>query len=305
MTTPRFDTDDMFGSLPGVTFSALAYDVDSGDLVFSHEPDREQATASIGKVFLLYSALKMVRDGELSLDERIRRRPSERVDDSGIWYLLQQDSLSVFDVGMLIGAFSDNFATNVLIRRVGLERVHADTAELGYTNSGLHDFLRWPRPAGAPARLSSGTARELSDLVARLARDELFDESLSEVFRRWLGAGADTSMVASAFDPDPLAHYLYDRDVWVWNKTGTNGTIRADTGIAMTPRQRVAYAVFANWEKGTDRVREVMPRMRAAGRLIHEYLLPGAETSHAPAPFEIPFGSPTTDSTDTPEAGDS
>ena len=223
-----------FDGLPGVRFSALAFDVDSGERVFAHNENDELDTASMGKVFLLHTALQMYRDGTLDLEERLHRRPSERVDESGIWYLMEQDDLSIFDVALLIGAFSDNFATNVLIRRVGLENVADQVEKLWYGNSGLHDFLRWPRPAKAPRTLSTGTAAELSDFMARHAKDEFWDESTNEVFRRWLGAGADTSMVASAFDLDPLAHYNYQRDVWVWNKTGTNGTIRADAGIVMT-----------------------------------------------------------------------
>lgn len=261
-----------FGRLPGVRFSALAFDVDTGERVFAHHADDELDTASMGKVFLLHTTLQMMVEGRLDLGEQLQRRPSERVDESGIWYLMEQESLSIYDVAVLIGAFSDNFATNVLIRRVGLETVAAQVAELGYRNSGLHDFLRWPRPAKAPRTLSTGTAAELSDFMARHAKDEFWDESTNEIFRRWLGAGADTSMVASAFDLDPLAHYNYQRDVLVWNKTGTDSSIRADAGIVMTPRRRVAYAVFANWEKATDHVVEVMPIMREAGEAIHRFL---------------------------------
>ncbi|MDN5806642.1 MAG: class A beta-lactamase-related serine hydrolase [Brevibacterium sp.] len=261
-----------FDRLPGVRFGALAFDVDSGERVFAHNENDELDTASMGKVFLLHTALQMHLRGNLNLAERLSRRPSERVDESGIWYLMEQDDLSIYDVAVLVGAFSDNFATNVLIRRVGLENVARQVEDLGYRNSGLHDFLRWPRPAKAPRTLSTGTAAEISDFMARHAKDEFWDESTNEIFRRWLGAGADTSMVASAFDLDPLAHYNYQRDVWVWNKTGTNGTIRADAGLAMTPTRRVAYAVFANWETDTDRVVDVMPIMREAGEAIHRFL---------------------------------
>src|SRR5699024_9455071 len=163
-------------------------------------------------------------------------------------------------------------ATNVLIRRVGLENVARQVEELGYENSGLHDFLRWPRPAKAPRTLSTGTAAEISDFMARHAKDEFWDESTNEIFRRWLGAGADTSMAASGFDDGARAHDNFQGDVWVWNRPGTNGTIRADAGIVMTPTRRVSYAVFANWEPGTDRVVEVMPIMRQAGEGIHRYL---------------------------------
>ena len=265
-------SDMSFDRLPGVRFSALAFDVDSGERLFAHRETDELDTASMGKVFLLHTVLQLHVDGKLDLQERLRRRPSERVDESGLWYLLEADVMSVYDVAVLVGAFSDNFATNVLIRRVGLENVAREVERLGYRSSGLHDFLRWPRPAMAPRTLSSGTAAELSDFMARHARDEFWDESTNEIFRRWLGAGADVSMVASAFDLDPLAHYHYQRGVWVWNKTGTNGTIRADAGIVMTPTRRVAYAVFANWAKDTDRAVEVMPIMRAAGAAIHRFL---------------------------------
>lgn len=263
---------DIFTQLDGVEFSARAIDIDTGDEVFSHQPDRVLSTASIAKIFLLHAALRMRESGELRLDERLTRTAAERVHESGLWYLLDQPDLTIHDIGMLIGAFSDNYATNVLISRVGLDRVAEEITALGYTDSALHDFLRWPRPAGAPARLSSGTAGELSDYMARLSRDELFDSSTSEIMRRWLGAGADTSMVASYFEPDPLAHYYYTRGEWIVNKTGTDDTVRADTGIAFTRERRVAYAVFANWEAGTDRVLEVMPLMRAAGGLISDHL---------------------------------
>lgn len=265
-------TADLFTRLDGVDFSARAIDIDTGEEIFSHEPNRVLSTASIAKIFLLHAALRMREQGELRLDEKLTRNAAERVDESGIWYLLDQPDLTIHDIGMLIGAFSDNFATNVLISRVGLKRVAAEIAALGYTDSALHDFVRRIRPAGAPKRLSSGTAYELSDYMARLSRDELFDETTSEMMRRWLGAGADTSMVASYFEPDPLAHYYYTRGEWIVNKTGTDSTVRCDTGIAFTRERRVAYAVFANWEPGTDRVLEVMPIMREAGGLISAHL---------------------------------
>ena len=42
----------------------------------------------------------------------------------------------------------------------------------------------------------------------------------------------------------------------------------------MTPQRRVSYAVFANWEGGSDRVLEVMPLMRKVGEVIGAYLQP-------------------------------
>lgn len=52
-----------FGRLPGVRFSALAFDVDTGERVFAHHADDELDTASMGKVFLLHTTLQMMVEG--------------------------------------------------------------------------------------------------------------------------------------------------------------------------------------------------------------------------------------------------
>jgi len=256
----------------GTRWSILVTDVDSGRVLLSHDPDAVMNTASVGKIFLLHRLLAEVDAGTRSLEERVARRPVEWIDDSGLWYLLQANELSLYDVAALIGAVSDNAATNTLCRVVGLPVVQDHTRSLGYTASGLDDIVRWPRPPGSPPTLSHGTAEELVRFVSRLLRAEDLSTSSADTLQRWLGAGMDLSMVASAFGLDPLAHYAYDRGVWLWNKTGTMSTVRADLGVVMSPTRRIAYAVLANWNRGEDGRDAVLAAMRDIGDLIREDL---------------------------------
>ncbi|MFF1571758.1 serine hydrolase [Leifsonia sp. NPDC058292] len=251
--------------LPGLRFSALAVDVDSGATVFSHRPDRVLNTASVGKIFLLHRLLTEVDAGTRSLEDRVTRRPAEWMDNSGLWYLLQADTLSLYDVAALIGAVSDNAATNTLCRVIGLPVVQEHTRALGYLNSGLDDIVRWPLPPGAPRRLSHASAEDLVRFVTRTATAADLSPASADTLQRWLGAGMDLSMVASAFGLDPLAHYFFDRGVWLWNKTGTISTVRADMGLVMSPDRRIAYAVLANWESGMDVRDRALALMRTAG----------------------------------------
>jgi beta-lactamase class A len=71
-------------------------------------------------------------------------------------------AVALADLATLIGATSDNLATNVLLRRIGLEGVRAATAELGLRSTALHDEVRDVRGPDVPERLSSGTAAELA-----------------------------------------------------------------------------------------------------------------------------------------------
>lgn len=271
--------EDAERELPGLRFSALAVDVDSGETLFSHRPELVLDTASVGKVFLLHRLLTEVDAGARTLEDRVTRRPSEWMDNSGLWYLLQADSLSLYDVAVLIGAVSDNAATNTLCRVIGLPVVQEHTRSLGYEDSGLDDVVRWPLPPGAPRTLSHATAKDLVRFVSRTATASDLSPASADTLQRWLGAGMDLSMVASAFGLDPLAHYYFDRDVWLWNKTGTISTVRADTGLVMSPDRRIAYAVLSNWPRGTDARDRVLSAMRAAGDQLRLALRNGSGNS--------------------------
>jgi beta-lactamase class A len=253
-------------------WSILVTDVADGSPLVALDEHRSLWTASVGKLFLLVEVARQTAAGELDLAQRIRWQDDERVEDSGLWYLLDERELSVRDLCTLVGAVSDNLATNVLVRVVGLDAVAATTAALGYSDSGLLDRVRDERGPADPPTLSVGTAADLADLMRRLHRHEVVDRQVSGTVLRWLRANTDLSMVASAFDLDPLAHTEPDRGVRLVNKTGTVSTARADVGVVTGPRATVAYAVIANWPPGDDRRDAVLADMRALGHDIRRHV---------------------------------
>jgi beta-lactamase class A len=261
--------------LPHLTpadWSILVTDVADGAPLMAYDEHRPLRTASVGKLFLLVEAARQAAAGELDLAEPVAWRDDERVEDSGLWYLLDERELSIHDLCVLVGAVSDNLATNVLVRVVGLAAVAVTTAALGYSDSGLLDRVRDDRGPSHPPTLSVGTAADLSDLMRRLHRGEIVDRGVSATVLRWLAANTDLSMVASAFDLDPLAHAEPDRGVRLVNKTGTISTARTDVGVVEGPTATVAYAVIANWSPDDDRRDAVLADMRAIGRAIRRHV---------------------------------
>ncbi|GAA2633382.1 serine hydrolase [Dactylosporangium fulvum] len=225
----------------------------SGAVLYEQDAARVLSTASVGKLLLLLEVARRIDDGSLAADEPLRR--TAPVADSGIWQHLAVDTLGVEDLAVLVGAVSDNLATNVLLDRVGLDAVQTLGTRLGLRDTALHDRVRDVRtPADAP-RLSSGSALELSRLMLGIHRGEY--AGAARVLG-WLRNNTDLSMVAAAFDLDPLAHD------GLWNKTGTDTGVRADTGVV----DGVAYAVVANY--AGDRTGEVLRTMRALGRIIRD-----------------------------------
>ncbi|MDN5767726.1 MAG: class A beta-lactamase-related serine hydrolase [Humibacillus sp.] len=238
-------------------------------------------TASVGKVLLLLETARALTEGELQADEVLTRTLEEWVADSGLWHTLSIESLPLGDVAALVGAVSDNLATNVLLRRIGLDQVARLATELGLRATALHDRVRDRRTSSHAATLSTGSAAELSELMARIATGTAVSHAADSLVRQWLSANVDQSMVGAVFVEqaglDPIAHHVLlteavDRAperaaepaagdsgargnttasgqlLGVWNKTGTDSGVRADVGAVTRGGRTVTWAAIANWE---------------------------------------------------------
>jgi beta-lactamase class A len=231
----------------------------------AHQEKKRLRTASVGKLLLLIETARRIADGTLDPAELLAKDPALAVADSGLWQHLRVPALPVADLAVLIAAVSDNFATNVLLGRIGLRPLTDLAASLQLRETALLDRVRGERAPTDPPTLSHGTAEELAGLMRGLARGTVVSREVSAQVDAWLATGVDLSMVASGFDLDPLAHNTADTGPPLRNKTGTDSGIRADVGhVGLLP-----YAVIANWNPHTaDRTAEVMRGMRAIGEAM-------------------------------------
>jgi beta-lactamase class A len=62
--------------------------------------------------------------------------------------------------------------------------------------------------------------------MMRLQSGKLVSEGVSGQIERWLGTDTDTSMVASAFNVDPLAHWEGNEAFRLRRKTGAESDAR-------------------------------------------------------------------------------
>jgi beta-lactamase class A len=257
----------------GSQVSANIVDLATGRILVSIDDRIVLPTASLGKVLLLIEVSARLTTRDFSGYGILDKTPRDQVGDSGIWQHLQAPALPVGDLATLVGATSDNLATNLLLRQVGLDAVRARTESLGLARTALLDVVRDLRGPDDAPQLSVGSTAELSWLLGALARGEIVDPMTSQRVMGWLSLNTDLSMVASAFGLDPLSHRRADHDVLLINKTGTDVGVRAEAGALRGSRTAVSYAVTVqfNDDKLASRLK-VLDAMRTIGTDLLEFV---------------------------------
>ena len=111
----------------GAQVSASVVDLDSNERVLAIDDRIVLPTASLGKILLLIEVSARLSERGAPEVDMLDRTSKDHVGDSGLWRHLHARSLPLADVATLVGATSDNLATNVLLRQVGLESVRQRT----------------------------------------------------------------------------------------------------------------------------------------------------------------------------------
>ena len=139
------------------------------------------------------------------------------------------------DLATLMIGVSDNGATNVLIRRLGMERVNGLLDSLGLRETRLRRRML-DLAAARAGRENTATARELVALLEALWGPRLLAPGLREDFFRILAT--------------PKERYLprlLPPEARIASKPGWLEGVRADAGIGMVPNRPFAIAVMVSY----------------------------------------------------------
>jgi len=207
-------------------------------------------TASVIKIAVCCAVLDFVARGEASLEERLHLPPTgRRVAGGGILKQLEIEAVSLRDAVELTITLSDNVATNVLIDRIGTDKVNAYIEGLGLEQTrllGPVDFEAITHDLRGGIGVS--TPREQTRLLVGLARGELLTPELGDYLIGVLGRQHYQDQIPRWLPWNPYAQYHgAEQPLTVANKTGELNGIRADAGLLRhSDAGTVALAVFTD-----------------------------------------------------------
>lgn len=136
------------------------------------QADVVRPAASVVKVPILIELHARAEAGDVALDERTPLRSADKVGGAGVLFELHEGlEMTWRDLGILMTVVSDNTASNMLIDRLGFDRINDRMRDIGMSDSVLgRKFMIDPSALHAK---NFTTARDMAICLARLHRGEL------------------------------------------------------------------------------------------------------------------------------------
>jgi beta-lactamase class A len=211
-------------------------DLTSGETFLIHG-DEVMPQASSIKIAVLANLYLQAQQGKLKLTEEYVVRQEDLVSGSDIMLGLTpgQTRLTLRDLATMMIAVSDNSATNVLIRRVGMENVNSMLDSLGLHATRLRRQMMDLKAAGE-GRENVSTPREMMTLLETIYRGKLLNKEMTADFIKMLSTHKESSLLQGL--PD---------DVAAASKPGELEAVRNDSGIVLVKNRPYILCVMTTY----------------------------------------------------------
>ena len=190
--------------------------------VFAYGEDVPVVAASVIKIPVMIEVFRAAEDGELSLDEMHALKDEERLPSCGTLKAMHTGvKLTLLDLVKLMIIVSDNTATNIIIRRIGIENVNRTLRALGLEKTTLRRLL-FDWEASRHGVVNHITAGEMGILLEKLWRGEVVSPEAS---RAMMDILLDQRLNGK------LPFFLHPQDIDIAHKTGEDDGITHDVGV--------------------------------------------------------------------------
>jgi beta-lactamase class A len=242
-------------AFPG-TLGIAARNLDTGES-FAVNGDARFPTASLIKVAVMVETYHQIAEGKFGAETAVTLAESDKAGDEPVVLnqLYPGISLTVSDLLALMIAFSDNTATNLLVRRVEAANVDRRMASYGLPNTKI--FRPTFRDGHADVfpeeekefGLGMTTPNEIARLMELIAEGKVVSRSACDEMLAMLEKQQDRAMIPRSLP--------FERDkILVANKTGwdeeklpgascVKGDVRTDAAYVKSPRSRYVIAICA------------------------------------------------------------
>jgi beta-lactamase class A len=212
----------------GVAIKNLA----TGEKFFINENEVFPQASSI-KIHILAELYHQAEQGKIRLGDIVPLPAAVRVGGSGVLNELGESSvsMSIRDYAVLMIVLSDNTATNVLIKQVGMDNVNKFLQSQGAVKTKLQRMMMDVK-AAAEGRENIGTPKEVLMVLEKMYRGEIVSKKASEEM---------LSILQKPKSKDGPIRDGIPPEITLANKEGDIEGVRCDVGIVYL--QKTPYVI--------------------------------------------------------------
>jgi beta-lactamase class A len=217
------------------------------------------------KIPILIELYRRADLGELKRADRLPVRRDNQVGGSGLLqYFSDGDSeMSLHDLAVAMIVLSDNSATNILIDRLGMDRVSRTMAELGAAQTKLQRKMIRPEES-AKGHENLSTPAEAADVMVRIARCQL---PMAAASCASIKSILEIPKAGAFREPIPASVRV------AWKPGGIEG-VQTAWGLVDVPGAPYAIAIMINY--GPD---DLDPPIRDISSAVYKYFAQVARTT--------------------------
>ena len=192
-----------------------------------YNEDKKMLAASVIKLTILVECFNQIKKGTINKDEVFITKEEHKVPSCGaLNYMKENLKVTLEDLYVLMIILSDNYATNMLIDKLGIDNINKTIKGIGLKNTVLNRKM-FDDEKAALGLENYISVNDISYLLEKMYNKELIDEKSSEemlsILKNQRLNGKIPFFIQSIRPKIDIAH-----------KTGEDNNITHDVGIVFT-----------------------------------------------------------------------
>ena len=204
--------------------------------VWSRQGDIQFPAASIAKIPIMITVYRMIDQNQLALDNEYVLQNVDKSNGSGVLRHMRTGMvLTLSDLIFLMISISDNTATNILIRKVGIDIISATMKELRMNNSNLSRYFVG-RLAIEGEQENYATPNDYVRVLDTIVSGEAASASACQAMLTTLSLQQNRNRIGRYVPTEPAFRW--------GSKTGTNPGITNDVGFVTSSLGTMRIAIL-------------------------------------------------------------
>ena len=217
-----------------------------GKILFQHNADTFMPAASVIKIAILVELMEQVKAGKLRLEDTYILSTQDKIDDGIISSYLTDTILTFRALAKQMIISSDNAATNIIIRKIGISTVNQLLDNLGMKKTRLNRIML-DTEAVKQGRQNYVNTLEINKLLRLIYKNKVATKTLCREMIDFLLACHDRETIPKLIPPS----------VKIAHKTGELTYVRGDAAIVFSLKPFI-LSVFIQGFKNLSEAEKVI-----------------------------------------------